>query len=96
MLAASPYVEVGAHTKTHPVMARLAPDAQAREVEMSRDGLRERTGKAIHCFAYPYGSAADYSATTVGILRQVGVTQACTTMVSATATRTTCLPSSIS
>jgi peptidoglycan/xylan/chitin deacetylase (PgdA/CDA1 family) len=79
ILAASPWVEIGAHTVSHPVLAGLSSDAQLGEVEASREVLQELTGNPVHSFAYPYGDATDYSATTVGILREAGVRLACTT-----------------
>jgi peptidoglycan/xylan/chitin deacetylase (PgdA/CDA1 family) len=79
MLVASPYVEIGAHTVSHPVLACQTSEAQLREIETSRDVLQELTGQPVDSFAYPYGGAADYSSTTVRTLRETGLTLACTT-----------------
>jgi peptidoglycan/xylan/chitin deacetylase (PgdA/CDA1 family) len=79
MLADSPFVEIGAHSVRHPVLASLGPDAQRREIDTSCEVLKELAGRSVECFAYPYGAAADYDSATVRILREVGVTIACTT-----------------
>jgi peptidoglycan/xylan/chitin deacetylase (PgdA/CDA1 family) len=78
-LAASPWVEIGAHTVSHPVLSSLAAQAQRREIETSRNVLKELTGKSVDAFAYPYGGASDYSRTTVRILQETAATIACTT-----------------
>jgi peptidoglycan/xylan/chitin deacetylase (PgdA/CDA1 family) len=80
VLASSRYIDIGAHTVSHPVLACLTSDAQRDEVEASRDALQDLTGHPVHSFAYPYGGAADYGSITTGILRRIGLTLACTTV----------------
>ena len=48
-------VGFGAHTVTHPNLARLEPAAAAAEMSESRIELEERTGRAVSAFAWPYG-----------------------------------------
>jgi peptidoglycan/xylan/chitin deacetylase (PgdA/CDA1 family) len=78
-LASSPYVEIGAHTVNHPVLAGLAPGTQRREIEESRDVLQQLADSPVDSFAYPYGSPADYSSATVRLLKESQLLRACTT-----------------
>ena len=48
--------EIGAHTRTHPDLTRLADDALADEVAGAKAELEDRLGRPIRAFAYPYGS----------------------------------------
>lgn len=48
-------VEFGAHTVTHPNLARLEPVAAAAEMRESRIDLEDRTGRSVRTFAWPYG-----------------------------------------
>ncbi len=51
--------DFGAHTVTHPDLARLA-DAEARhEVLSSQKQIEDATGRSVECFAYPYGTMPD-------------------------------------
>jgi hypothetical protein len=79
-LAASRFVEVGAHTVSHPVLARLSPRAQLSEITESRDTVRELAGGPVDSFAYPYGGETDYSSTTVRLLREAGFATGLTTI----------------
>jgi peptidoglycan/xylan/chitin deacetylase (PgdA/CDA1 family) len=73
-LAASPYVELGAHTVTHPMLPALTVEAQRDEVRESRRLLQEMSGTAVTSFSYPHGA---YSADTVSIAAEAGFTAAC-------------------
>lgn len=48
-------VAIAPHTRTHPVLTRVAPDRLVREIDGSRDDLEARVGKVIPLFAYPAG-----------------------------------------
>ena len=78
-LADGGLVEVGGHTVTHPVLSSCSPREQQREVTASRDRLRELLDRPVSSFAYPFGAAGDYSATTVSIVRGGGFRCACST-----------------
>lgn len=56
-LARSPLIEIGAHTISHPSLARLDDATVQAEMAGSRDRLALETGRAIRHFAYPYGTA---------------------------------------
>jgi peptidoglycan/xylan/chitin deacetylase (PgdA/CDA1 family) len=79
-LAASPLVEIGAHTVTHPILARAPLSAQQREIERSRDDLEAWTGRTVRAFAFPNGRPRiDYSEATVTLLERLGFDIAFTT-----------------
>lgn len=72
-LAASPLIEIGAHTLLHPTLALASRAEQQREIAGSRDALERMLGTRVRAFAYPYGSPGlDYSADTVGLVRDAG------------------------
>lgn len=70
-------VEVGAHTRTHPVLAALTPKEQQEEIEGSATRLEEILGRPVKAFAYPYGWPGEYSATTIELVRNAGFSYAC-------------------
>ena len=70
-------VEAGAHTVTHPALSALQAALQREEILGSRRRLQEIIGRTVTSFAYPYGRRVDYSAVTVGIVRQAGFDCSC-------------------
>ena len=78
-LAANPLVTIGAHTRTHPWLASLPPDEQRAEIEGGRDTLRDVLGADVTTFAYPYGTAASFSAVTPSLVADAGFESAWTT-----------------
>jgi peptidoglycan/xylan/chitin deacetylase (PgdA/CDA1 family) len=80
VLAAEPLVTLGAHTLTHPILARASHERQLAEIAGSLLAVRTWTGRAPTAFAYPNGRPGiDYNADTLAILREAGVTAAFTT-----------------
>ena len=68
----------GAHTMSHPILART-DDATARsEIETSWRRLQKETSAAIPVFCYPNGGPSDISARETQILRDVGIAAAVT------------------
>ncbi len=64
---------LGSHTHTHPILARLEPDAARREIEAGKRRVEELAGGRVSLFAYPNGFPdRDYSATTVELVRAAG------------------------
>ena len=47
--------EIGSHTRTHPRLPTLSPEAMREELEGSRSDLTERIGGDCQSIAYPYG-----------------------------------------
>lgn len=73
-LARSPFVEIGAHTVNHPRLSVLTPEAQMTEIYLSKRQLEAMIGKPVTLFSYPFGTAGDFSAMTVDIVRHSGFT----------------------
>jgi peptidoglycan/xylan/chitin deacetylase (PgdA/CDA1 family) len=79
-LAASPLIEIGGHTMSHPTLALMPIDEQNREVVECRRRLQVALDRPIESFAYPYGgSPHDYSADTVAVVKQAAFSLAFTT-----------------
>lgn len=78
-LAASPFVEIGAHTLTHPPLATLDAEAAAAEMAGSRDRLERETGRAVRHFAYPYGIPGTIGPREARIAAELGFRSAVTT-----------------
>jgi peptidoglycan/xylan/chitin deacetylase (PgdA/CDA1 family) len=70
-------VDVGAHASSHGTLSALSLAAQRSEIVESKDRLQEITGRAVTGFAYPFGGRADYTSTTVGLVRDAGFALAC-------------------
>ena len=79
-LAADGLVEIGAHTISHPVLARLPANRQRFEIEESRRFVTDVTGRPPSNFAYPFGGRADFGPETVEILRDEKFKTAVTTI----------------
>jgi peptidoglycan/xylan/chitin deacetylase (PgdA/CDA1 family) len=73
-------MEIGAHTVTHPILARIPIDVARREIADGRDALQTITGAPVTLFAYPNGKpGADYKREHVDTLRALGFDAAVTT-----------------
>ncbi len=70
-------VAIGAHTVNHPHLAALTPVEQAREIQESKRTLEEILGKPVPAFAYPYGSALDFTEQTERLVAEAGYSFAC-------------------
>lgn len=79
-LAASPVIEIGAHTLTHPPLATLSEDAAAAEMAGSRDRLEAETGRAVRHLAFPYGSPGTAGVREARIAAALGFRTAVTTV----------------
>ena len=75
-LACSPLVTIGAHTVTHPALARLGPERQREEILQSRHQLESWLGRPVEVFSYPYGGKEDCDGTGAAICRQAGFRKA--------------------
>jgi peptidoglycan/xylan/chitin deacetylase (PgdA/CDA1 family) len=67
----------GAHTRSHPALNRLAPEAQREEIIAGKRMVEAAAGAQARAFAYPYGSPWDVSRTTVRLAREAGFDLAC-------------------
>jgi peptidoglycan/xylan/chitin deacetylase (PgdA/CDA1 family) len=76
-LASGELVEIGAHTLTHPVLAKLGAAEQQREIGGSKRRLEALTGKSVTSFAYPYGKKNHYTRLTAKTVEANGFACAC-------------------
>ncbi|CAD5375216.1 Polysaccharide deacetylase [Rubrivivax sp. A210] len=77
-------MQIGAHTVSHPILARVG-DAEARaEMAASKAQLEDMLAQPVRLFAYPNGKpGADYSPRDVAIARSLGFDAAVSTMAGA-------------
>ena len=57
-MAACKWVEIGAHTLSHPPLSRLDEAGARQEMAASRERLEAETGRRVVHFAYPFGTPA--------------------------------------
>ena len=82
-------MQIGAHTVSHPILARLPRAAAEREIADSKQALEALLGEPVPLFAYPNGRPADdYTDDSVGIVRRLGFRAAVTTARGAAHART--------
>jgi len=77
-------IELGAHTVTHPVLARLPWPEIEREVRTSKTVIEEQTGRPVRSFAHPYAfpqERSDYGRRLEGLLEKAGFDSGVTTRV---------------
>jgi peptidoglycan/xylan/chitin deacetylase (PgdA/CDA1 family) len=73
-------MEIGGHTRTHPILARLDERTAEFEINAGREDLRGITGGAVDLFAYPNGRPGqDYTRRDVELVRKAGFHGAVTT-----------------
>jgi peptidoglycan/xylan/chitin deacetylase (PgdA/CDA1 family) len=66
-------MEIGAHTRTHPMLARLDAARARAEIAEPKGELEDRLQHEIERFAYPFGDARfDFSSSTVRLVREAG------------------------
>jgi peptidoglycan/xylan/chitin deacetylase (PgdA/CDA1 family) len=73
-LAARPFVRIGSHSLSHPLLGGLERGAAQREIEGSRKILEDRLGVSVTAFAYPFGVRryGAYSELTEALVREAG------------------------
>lgn len=76
-LARGGLIELGSHTRYHPVLPRLSSEKQKVEIESSKRDLEDLLGQGVVGFAYPNGRATDEAKR---IVRDAGFTYACTSL----------------
>jgi peptidoglycan/xylan/chitin deacetylase (PgdA/CDA1 family) len=73
-------MDIGAHTVTHPILARIDPARAEREIQDGRRRLETITGKPVALFAYPNGKPnRDYRREHVGMVKSLGFEAAVST-----------------
>ena len=80
-LAKGELIEIGAHTVTHPALAKLPTASQQDEILRSKARLEGTLNRSVTSFAYPHSSLSEE---TVNIVRKTGFARACTGPAAAT------------
>ena len=71
---------IGAHTVSHPILARLTDEQARQEIEDSKIFLEQLLGERVGLFAYPNGKPCeDYSPQTVEVVSSLGFDAAVST-----------------
>jgi peptidoglycan/xylan/chitin deacetylase (PgdA/CDA1 family) len=65
-LATGGLVDIGAHTVTHPFLAKLPISVQQSEIQQSKTCLEELLAKPVTSFSYPNGSSSEETMALVG------------------------------
>lgn len=71
--------ELGGHTISHPVLAKLDRSQQEQEISGNRERMSALAGYPVTAFAYPYGHAAAFDQVAVEAARSAGYERAYTT-----------------
>lgn len=76
-MSQSPFIEIGAHTKSHPILSKLTKERQESEILDSKTFLQKITGKKIDLFAYPFGTKKDFNQESKDLLEKRGFLCGC-------------------
>ena len=81
-------MDIGAHTVTHPILARIGAEAAQHEMAHSKSELERLTGEPVDLFAYPNGvPGQDYVSEHVAMARDCGFKAAVSTSWAAASAR---------
>jgi peptidoglycan/xylan/chitin deacetylase (PgdA/CDA1 family) len=73
--------EIGAHTRTHPVLARLTETDALEEIASSRSAIEDHLGETVSLFAYPFGNPREHvSDRMLSLVAQLGFEAAATVL----------------
>lgn len=75
-LAASRWIEIGAHSVSHAALPELDADSQREEIVQAKQRLEALVARSVTSFAYPFGAE---SAECVARVRDAGFRRSCTT-----------------
>lgn len=78
-VAAHPLITIGAHTVTHPMLAKQPEDVARAEMAESRAAIARKLGVEARHFAYPVGDRSAAGARDYGLAEALGFTTAVTT-----------------
>jgi peptidoglycan/xylan/chitin deacetylase (PgdA/CDA1 family) len=78
-LAADPLVTIGAHTVTHPMLAKLPEKAARSEMDLSRSVIEAALAKKPEHFAFPIGDITSAAGREYAIAAELGFKTAVTT-----------------
>lgn len=66
-------MQIGGHTVTHPILARLPLERQRDEIDGCAERLEAELGQPMNWFAYPVGARDSFTAETQRLLAERGV-----------------------
>jgi peptidoglycan/xylan/chitin deacetylase (PgdA/CDA1 family) len=72
VLAIEPDVTIGAHTLSHPMLAKLDAATAAHEIGDSKARLEQRLGRTVRHLAYPFGDPTAVGEREIRLARQAG------------------------
>ena len=73
-------MQIGAHTESHPILARLTDEQARQEILGSKHALEQLLGENVGLFAYPNGKPGeDYTPQSVELVRALGFDAAVST-----------------
>jgi peptidoglycan/xylan/chitin deacetylase (PgdA/CDA1 family) len=78
-IASDPLCTIGAHTMTHPALARLPQQEAATQMVASADRIHDEIGTRPTTIAFPYGYPAAASAREAGLAEEAGFAGSFTT-----------------
>jgi peptidoglycan/xylan/chitin deacetylase (PgdA/CDA1 family) len=78
-LARDPAVTIGAHTCSHPMLAKHEPETAAREVAESRARIEAELGRPVRHLSYPVGDPGSAGPREFALARTLGFATAVTT-----------------
>ncbi|OAI56266.1 hypothetical protein AYO47_02215 [Planctomyces sp. SCGC AG-212-M04] len=64
---------IGAHTITHPVLARCSREQQRGEISGSKRRIEDVLGRPVTAFSYPVGTADAFTVETEELMREAGI-----------------------
>lgn len=73
-------ITIGSHTINHPVLSNVSDAVIVDEISESKKMLEAKTGRPVKFFAYPNGTACDFTNNTMAHLKSAGYEAAVTTM----------------
>jgi peptidoglycan/xylan/chitin deacetylase (PgdA/CDA1 family) len=65
-------MSIGAHSLSHPILARAPDDLAWQEISESRRVLEEVLGQAVWAFGYPFGNAATVTGRDLRLAERAG------------------------
>jgi len=68
---------VGAHTVSHKVLSRLPYQEQFDEIKNSFDFIESIVSQDYKSFCYPYGCSSSYNSSTLKVLNELNINDAC-------------------
>ena len=75
-MADSGLVEIGSHTRTHPIFSSITDNESWRELTTSRVEIEEELGRSVQAFCFPNGKPEDYRSTQVQQVAEAGYNSA--------------------